>query len=87
MNISLEAILYWILFGALIGFIVDFLDKKHKGGLVINIIIGIIGSIVGGFIADLLGFRVDGGFNLANILVSIGGAFLVVIAYRWIQKR
>jgi len=78
------SILLWLLFGALIGWLAGFL-MKSKSSLIWNIILGIVGSIVGGFVASLLGFGELGGafsFNIFNILISVGGACLVVFLAR-----
>jgi len=73
------SILLWLLFGALIGWLAG-LIMKTESSLIINIIIGILGAIAGGFIASLLGFGSFGtfSFNIVNILISIGGACLLI---------
>ncbi|MCL2820584.1 MAG: GlsB/YeaQ/YmgE family stress response membrane protein [Oscillospiraceae bacterium] len=73
-------ILLWLVFGAVIGWVAGLIMKSKKS-LLWNIIFGIVGSIVGGFIASLLGFGSLGGafsFNIVSILISIGGACLVI---------
>ena len=81
------SILYWIIFGALIGFLADFIDKKHNGSLIINIIIGILGAVVGGWITGLFGVNVNGGFNILNIIASVIGALIVLGIYRLVTGR
>jgi uncharacterized membrane protein YeaQ/YmgE (transglycosylase-associated protein family) len=76
----LISILLWLLFGALVGWIAGMI-MKSKRSFVGNIILGIIGSFVGGFIASLIGFgSLRGGFSfdIVNILISVGGACLVI---------
>lgn len=78
------SILLWLLFGALIGWLAGIIMKSQKS-LLMNIICGIIGSFVGGFVASVLGFGDLGGtfsFDLVNILISVGGACLVIIIAR-----
>jgi len=77
----LISILLWLLFGALIGWLAGIIMKSQKS-LVMNIICGIVGSFVGGFIASLFGIGSGGGFNLVNILISVGGACLVIFVAR-----
>ena len=77
-------ILLWLLFGALVGWIAG-LIMKSDNSLLRNIILGIIGSIVGGFIASILGFGefgADFSFNLTNIIISVAGACLLIFLSR-----
>ena len=80
----LISLLLLALFGAVVGWIAGFI-MKSRSGLFLNIILGIIGSIVGGFVASLLGFGNFGGdfsFNLTNILIAVGGACLIILLAR-----
>ena len=73
-------ILLWLVFGAVIGWLAGLIMKSKKS-LLWNIIFGIVGSVVGGFIASLFGFGSLSGafsFNIISILISIGGACLVI---------
>ena len=77
-------ILLLLLFGALIGWLAG-LIMKSKNSLIVNIILGIVGSILGGFIASLLGvgnFTGDFSFNILNILIAVGGACLLIVIAR-----
>ena len=76
----LISIILWLLFGAVVGWIAGMI-MKSQGSLVRNIILGIVGSFVGGFVASLLGFGDLGGsfeFDIVNLIVSIGGACLLI---------
>ena len=54
----------------------------------IDILLGIAGSIVAGWLTGLLlGKNLVSGFNLTTLLVSTGGAVLVLLVYRWLKKR
>jgi len=73
-------IILWVVFGAIIGWVAGII-MKSKYKLLWDIIFGIVGAFVGGFIASLLGFGSIGGafeFNVIGILISIGGACLVI---------
>jgi len=73
------------------GLIVGLLAKlimpgKDPGGLIITILIGIAGAFVGGFIGSRLGLGTVTGFNVASILVAVGGAVILLILYRVIKR-
>jgi uncharacterized membrane protein YeaQ/YmgE (transglycosylase-associated protein family) len=76
-----------IIVGLLAGMAASWLMKKnHKW--YIDILVGIAGSILGGWITSLLfGGDYVTGFNLRTILVSIGGAVLVLWIYDWLVNR
>lgn len=72
-------LLLWIILGALAGWIASLIMKTDKQqGAIMNIVFGIIGALVGGFIMNLVGMEGVTGFNLYSILVAILGAVVVV---------
>ena len=84
----LITILLWLLFGALVGWLAGII-MKSQNSLLVNIILGIVGSLVGGFVASLLGFGSFGAafsFNVVNIIISIAGACLVILIARIFKK-
>lgn len=73
--------------GLIVGLLAKFImPGKDPGGLIITILIGIAGSFVGGFIGSFLGFGTVTGFNVGSLLLSVGGAILLLILYRVIKK-
>ena len=75
-------ILIWILFGGLAGWIASmFAGTNEEQGIFANIIVGIIGAFLGGFIATRLGADGVTGFNLQSFVVAVLGAviFLVIL--------
>lgn len=75
-------LLYWFILGALAGWLASIFMKTNKSmGLVKNIIVGVIGAFIGGFLMKLLGQDGITGFNLWSILVAtIGSCILIWIA-------
>lgn len=73
-------ILVWLVFGALAGWAASKLMKSEQG-LVTNVVIGIIGSVVGGFLARIIGIQTDG-FSIGALLIAIGGACLLIWGLR-----
>ncbi len=74
----------WIIFGALIGWIAGKITKAGRGMSVLqSIIVGIVGSAVGGFIGETLNLGTVSGFNLSSIILAVLGAILVL----WIVNK
>lgn len=73
-------ILTWIILGALAGWIASIILKTNaEQGALGNIIAGVLGAIVGGFLAStLFGVEVTG-FNIPSILISVAGAVIVLV--------
>jgi uncharacterized membrane protein YeaQ/YmgE (transglycosylase-associated protein family) len=81
----------WIAVGALIGWVASIvLRTDAHQGLFVNIVVGLIGALVGGWlIAPLLGAETihDGAFNFESFLVSLVGAVLLVAAITLLRRR
>ena len=68
-------VLAWIIFGALAGWIASLIiGSDNEQGAAANIIIGIIGAFIGGFVAQMLGGSGVTGFNVGSLLVAILGS-------------
>ncbi len=79
-------ILSWILFGLIAGLLAKWImPGKDPGGFIVTILIGIAGAVVGGFISTALGFGDISGFDLRSMLIAIGGALVLLFAYRKIK--
>jgi uncharacterized membrane protein YeaQ/YmgE (transglycosylase-associated protein family) len=71
--------LVWIIFGALAGWIASIvMGKNKKMGAIANIVVGIIGAFIGGFIMQFFGVQGVTGFNLPSLLVAIVGAVVLL---------
>jgi uncharacterized membrane protein YeaQ/YmgE (transglycosylase-associated protein family) len=77
---TLGAIIVWCVFGLVVGLIARMLyPGRQSMGLLMTMVLGIAGSLVGGFISWALGFRPeDGAFRGAGWIMSIVGALIVV---------
>lgn len=76
------SIIAWIVIGALAGWLASkMLGRDNEMGWMANILVGILGAIVGGLIMALVGGDGVSGFNLYSVLVAIGGALLLLFAY------
>ena len=73
-------VVVWLIAGGVVGWVAGLLMKR-RDGLVLNIIIGIVGSILGGwFIAPFVGVTTidQGTFTFASLLVSLAGAIILI---------
>jgi uncharacterized membrane protein YeaQ/YmgE (transglycosylase-associated protein family) len=81
-------ILTWIIFGAIAGWVASILTgRNHRMGCLSNIIIGILGAFLGGFLMNLLGGGSVSGFNLPSFGVAIFGSVVFLTITGWFKKR
>jgi uncharacterized membrane protein YeaQ/YmgE (transglycosylase-associated protein family) len=81
------SILAWIILGLLAGFIGSKLVNKTGEGVVLDIALGIVGAMVGGFLFTRFGAPGVTGMNIYSLLVAVVGAVLLLIAYHAIRRR
>ncbi len=80
-------IILWILFGALAGWIASMIMKTDaQMGAVANIVVGILGAFIGGFVVSLFGME-TGGFNLVSLIVAILGAVILLAIVKAVSGR
>jgi uncharacterized membrane protein YeaQ/YmgE (transglycosylase-associated protein family) len=81
------SILAWIILGLLAGFIGSKLVNKTGEGVILDVVLGIVGAVVGGLLFNLFGAPGATGLNLYSLLVAVVGAVLVLVAYHAIRRR
>ena len=82
------SIIAWIVIGALAGWIGSMITGRNEEmNWLENIVVGIIGALVGGFLFGLLsGDDFVEGFNIGTLLVAIVGAVLLLFAYKALRR-
>lgn len=76
------SIIAWLVLGLLAGWIANMLMSSGRGGLVADLLLGVVGAFVGGFIGSAL-FGADvSGLNFTSIVLAVLGAVVVVAIYR-----
>lgn len=79
-------IILWIVFGALAGWIASMIMKTDAGAMM-DIIMGIVGAVVGGFLMNLVGQSGVTGFNVYSLAVAVIGAMVVIYVGRMMRSR
>jgi uncharacterized membrane protein YeaQ/YmgE (transglycosylase-associated protein family) len=75
------SIIVWIIFGALVGWIASMI-MGSEGGLIQDIILGIVGALLGGWLMSFFGRGGVSGFNLYSFLVALFGAIVLIAIAR-----
>ena len=80
-------VIAWIILGLVAGFIGSKVVNKTGSGLLMDIVLGIVGAVVGGFIFAQFGSAGVTGFNVYSMIVAIIGAIVVLVIYHAIVGR
>jgi uncharacterized membrane protein YeaQ/YmgE (transglycosylase-associated protein family) len=81
------SIIGWIVLGLIAGFIASKIVNRTGEGIVLDIVLGIIGAVVGGFLFAQFGAAGITGFNLYSMIVAIVGAIVVLVIYHAVTGR
>jgi uncharacterized membrane protein YeaQ/YmgE (transglycosylase-associated protein family) len=81
------SVLAWIVLGLIAGFVASKLVNRTGGNLLLDLILGVVGAFVGGFLFTRFGAAGVTGLNLYSILVAIVGAVVVLFIYHAIAGR
>jgi uncharacterized membrane protein YeaQ/YmgE (transglycosylase-associated protein family) len=81
------SILGWIVLGLISGFIASKIVNRTGEGFVLDIVLGIVGAFVGGFLFTTFGHTGITGFNLYSMFVAVIGAIVVLVLYHAIFGR
>jgi uncharacterized membrane protein YeaQ/YmgE (transglycosylase-associated protein family) len=81
------SILAWIVLGLIAGFIGSKLVNKTGEGVILDIVLGIVGAVVGGYVFSIFGAGGVNGLNLYSLLVAVVGAVLVLVIYHALFRR
>jgi len=80
-------IVLWIIFGALAGWISSVIMKTDsRQGTITDIVLGIVGAVIGGLLMGMVGQSGVTGFNLYSLIVAVIGAIVVIYVARFIRK-
>jgi uncharacterized membrane protein YeaQ/YmgE (transglycosylase-associated protein family) len=77
----------WIVLGLVAGFIASKVVNKTGEGMILDIILGIVGAVLGGYLFQTFGMAGVTGLNLYSILVAVVGAIVFLVIYHAIFRR
>jgi len=80
-------IISWIILGVIAGFIGGKIVNKQGQGFWLNIAVGIVGAVVGGFLFDFFGASGVTGLNIYSMIVAIVGSVVVLLIYNAVTGR
>jgi uncharacterized membrane protein YeaQ/YmgE (transglycosylase-associated protein family) len=84
---NVMSIIAWLILGLIAGFIASRIVNKSGEGFILDIVLGIVGAFVGGFLFSLFGAGGVTGLNLYSLLVAVIGAIVVLVVYHAIVRR
>jgi uncharacterized membrane protein YeaQ/YmgE (transglycosylase-associated protein family) len=80
-------LLAWAVFGLIAGVIANAIDPhESSGGILGAIVLGVVGAMVGGFLANLVFGVGVSGFNISSLVVAVLGSLLVLMAGRALSR-
>jgi uncharacterized membrane protein YeaQ/YmgE (transglycosylase-associated protein family) len=78
--------LTWIVLGMVAGFIASKIVNQHGAGIVLDIVLGIVGAVVGGWLFSIVGAGGVSGFNLYSLIVAVVGAVATLLLYHAVHR-
>jgi uncharacterized membrane protein YeaQ/YmgE (transglycosylase-associated protein family) len=74
-------ILTWVFLGLIAGFIGSKIVNRTGEGLLLDIVLGVVGAVIGGWLFNTFGHSGVSGLNLYSIMVAVVGAIVVLVVY------
>jgi uncharacterized membrane protein YeaQ/YmgE (transglycosylase-associated protein family) len=81
------SLLAWVILGLVAGFIGSKIVNKRGEGLILDIVLGIIGAVAGGWIFNALGASGVTGLNLYSLFVAVVGSIILLVLYHAVFRR
>ena len=81
------SIISWVVLGLIAGFIGSKLVNKTGEGFFLDIALGIVGAVVGGWLFSLFGMHGATGLNIYSLIVAVVGAVVLLVVYHAIRRR
>ena len=79
-------IILWIVFGAIVGWVASLImNTDSQQGVILNVVIGIVGAVLGGWIMSSVGESAVTGFNLYSFAVALFGAVVLIMGVKAVR--
>jgi len=79
--------LAWIVLGLIAGYVASSVVNKTGEGMTLDIVLGVVGAVVGGFLFSMIGAAGATGFNIDSMFVAVIGAIIVLMVYHAVARR
>jgi uncharacterized membrane protein YeaQ/YmgE (transglycosylase-associated protein family) len=80
------SIIGWLILGLIAGFIASKIVNKSGEGVILDILLGIVGAVVGGFLFSIVGAAPVTGLNIYSMIVAVIGAIVVLLVYHAVRR-
>jgi uncharacterized membrane protein YeaQ/YmgE (transglycosylase-associated protein family) len=80
------SIVAWIVFGLIAGFLASKIVNSRGEGFILDIVLGVVGAVLGGWLFNTFGHAGVTGFNLYSMLVAVIGAVVLLVVYHGIRS-
>jgi len=79
-------IITWMILGLVAGFIGSKIVNKHGDGILLDIVIGVVGALLGGWLFSLFGATGVTGLNIWSLFVAVVGSMVLLVAYHAVRR-
>ncbi len=80
-------ILLWIIFGGIVGWLASMImNTDGEQGIVVNVIVGVVGAVIGGWLMSALGEGGVSGFNVYSFIVALIGACVLIVIVKALRR-
>jgi uncharacterized membrane protein YeaQ/YmgE (transglycosylase-associated protein family) len=80
------SLIAWIVLGLIAGFIASKIVNRHGEGFILDIAIGVVGAVIGGWLMAAFGGEGVTGFNLYSMLVAVVGAVVLLVVVHAVRR-
>jgi uncharacterized membrane protein YeaQ/YmgE (transglycosylase-associated protein family) len=81
------SVIAWIVLGLVAGFIASKIVNKSGEGVLLDIVLGVVGAVIGGYLFQTFGMAGVTGVNIYSILVAVVGAIVFLVLYHALFRR